>query len=181
MTKLYNCSYLSVSSWNVQGLRSNELNKLNDPEFLNEIKNHHIIGLCETHSSADQHINVDGFFTFQINRPKSGNKRHGGIAILVRNEIRQGVKFYAGKTNDIAWICLRKEFFHTEKDIYIAMIYISPANSTYTKQLDYNIFDILEDEIAEDGKYVERSSQDKVSPCMFGKQLLELSLLVSKL
>jgi hypothetical protein len=57
-------------------------------------------------------------------------------------------KLHSTKVNDIAWICLKKELFHTDNDMYLAMAYISPANSTYTKQLNYNPFDIIEDEIA---------------------------------
>ena len=147
-TNLYNCSYLSIVSWNVQGIRSLEMNKMNDPLFLKEIEKHHIIGLCETHSDANTHINVDGFSAFQINRDKSGKKSHGGIAILVRKEISSGVKFLKARTNDMAWVCLKKDFFHTKNDIYMAMIYISPANSTYTKQLEYDVFEVIEDEIA---------------------------------
>jgi exonuclease III len=146
-------SHLSIASWNVQGLIGKSYNKLKDPSFLQELKKHHVIALIETHCTTDTSITIPGYYTHQVCRPKSNSKAHGGIAILVRSELRAGIKFYHATTNDIIWVCLKKEFFNTNQDIYIGAVYLSPVNSTYTKKLDYNPFDIQEKELA---KYCEK-------------------------
>jgi exonuclease III len=140
-------THLSIASWNVQGLISKETNKIDDPNFIHEIQKHHIIALQETHTTSDMYINVPGYYTYQVSRPHVGRKAHGGIAILVKNELRAGVRFLSAETTDLVWVCLKKEFFHTARDVYVGAIYISPYNSSYTKRLEYNHFDVVEQEI----------------------------------
>ena len=112
-------SHLSIASWNVQGLLNKEGIKTEDPFFVNEIKKHHIVALQETHSVSYMSIIVPGYYSYQVSRPKSGNKAHGGIAILVRDDLRAGVKFYPAEISDILWVCLKKGFFNTNNDVYI--------------------------------------------------------------
>jgi len=75
-------SHISVASWNIQGIKSKELNKVEDCKFISEIKKHHIVALQETHCSPNNYIQIDGYCTHQLNRPLSGKKAHGGIAFL---------------------------------------------------------------------------------------------------
>ena len=148
MNSSHYISHLSVGSWNVQGLKGSSYNKLDDPTFIKEISKHHVIGLVETHCTHDSDLTVPGYCSYQACRPKSGNKAHGGVVALVKTELKKGVKFYPARTNDLVWVCLKKEFFNTNEDIYIAVVYLSPINSTYAKRLDYDVFDVLEQEIA---------------------------------
>jgi len=143
MRNLYNISHLSVASWNVQGLGS----KVTDQTFLNEIRKHHILALVETHCTSDMHIAIEGYYTYQVNRSKTGNKAHGGIAFIVKNELRPGIKFYSAQSNDLLWIHLKKDFFRLQSDIFIGAVYISPLNSSYSKKLEYDPFEIIEQEI----------------------------------
>ena len=136
-------SHLSIASWNVQGLKA----KLNDPCFITEVKKHHIIALVETHYDDNTQLALEGYCVYQVNRAKSGHKAHGGIAIFVKKELRPGIKFYPAQSNDLLWVCLKKEFFNTLAHVFIGAVYISPANSSYTKKLDYDPFDIIESEI----------------------------------
>ena len=99
-TNLY-MSHLSIASWNVQGLKGVSYNKLDDPDFIQEICKHHVIGLVETHCAPGTNVTVPGYISYQACRHKSDNKAHGGIAILVRNELRPGIKFYHASTNEI--------------------------------------------------------------------------------
>lgn len=140
-------SHLSIASWNVQGLYNQDLNKLEDPLFLKEIRKHHIVAVQETHCAPDYYIHVDGYCSHQANRPLTGNVAHGGVGFLVKKEIRRGVKFITGATNDIIWLCLKKDFFNLPKDIYIACIYIPPVNSTYSQKLNYKPYEIIEKEV----------------------------------
>ncbi len=136
-------SHLSVATWNIQGLIGTTFNKLKDSSFIAEVRKHHIIGLTETHGLPEDNITLSGYQAFHICRQKSGQKRHGGIAFLVKKEIKQGVKFLSSETRDIAWAILSKDFFGIEQDLYIGLVYFSPVNSSYAKKLEYNPFDQL--------------------------------------
>ena len=146
MNKKY-LSHLSIATWNIHGIKSKELNKLDDTTFIDEIRKHHIIALQETHCTPDSFIHVDGYHTFQVNRPLSGNKAHGGLAFLVKNELRRGIRLISGSTCDTLWLCMKKDFFKTDKDIYLGTVYISPINSTYTQKLDHSMFEVIESEL----------------------------------
>ena len=115
---------MSVASWNIQGLGNAMCRKLDDNTFINEISKHHIVGLQETHATVDTQIVVNGYHSCQVVRPKSKNVSHGGIAILVKNELRKAVKFYQSPTPDFAWVKLDQTFFGLEKDLIIGFIYI---------------------------------------------------------
>ncbi len=142
-----NMSHLSVPTWNIQGLIGTTFNKLHESSVITEIQKHHVIGLTETHTLPEDNIFLPGYHAYHICRQKSLQKRHGGIAFLVRDEIREGVKFYPSDSKDIAWAILKKEFFGLDKDIYIGLVYFSPANSSYATRLEYNPFDKLMGEI----------------------------------
>ena len=57
----------------------------------------------------------------------------GGMLLLVKNDIRQGVKISNTEDPDILGITLRKEFFNLPEDTLIWFAYASPVNSPYTK------------------------------------------------
>jgi len=46
------------------------------------------------------------------------------------------------------WILLRKEFFYISDNIYIAIVYASPHNYTYTLKQDKTVFDYLEHDLS---------------------------------
>lgn len=121
-------SFLSICSWNVGGLTSRTVNKLHDVNFIAELLPHDIVFLCETHTGYDTSISLDGFQHFPICRPISTNNRYyGGLALLIRKTIRNGVKILSNSSSEYQWIKLSKTFFHLEKDIFICFSYISPC------------------------------------------------------
>ncbi len=136
-------SHLSIATWNIQGIRNTSLDKTVDEDFINEIKPHHIIGLTETHCSPGELLSVPGYHAMLSCRNRSHTKAHGGIAVLVKNEIRKGIKLIQGNSQDTIWICLNQNFFNTDQDIYIGTVYLSPANSSYSQKLEYSPFELL--------------------------------------
>ena len=100
--------YLSIASWNIQGIN------------------------YKTHSTPDQKIHVDGYCTYQVNRPKSGKSYHGGIAILVRDYLRKGITYSKSSSQDIVWVKLENNFFKFEHDIYLAVVYMHPHRNHHT-------------------------------------------------
>ena len=140
--------YISIASWNVQGWKSKDFHKTDDPDFLDEIKKHHIIAIQETHCAPNTYFQVPGYYVHQVNRKLSGKKAHGGIAFLVKNELKNGIKFINTTSNDMLWLCMKKHYFNIPDDIYVGTAYVSPFNSSYTRKCDSNPFDLIENEIS---------------------------------
>ena len=61
-------------------------------------------------------------------RPISSNNRYyGGLAILIRKSIRNGIKILKNTSSEFQWIKLLKNAFNLEKDLFICFSYISPC------------------------------------------------------
>ena len=93
LKKCIHKSYISFASWNVHGLKNKDMSKANDPSFVREISKHDIIALQETHLTSDMHFYIPGYVIHQANRPIAGVKSHGGVAFLVKESLKPGIKF----------------------------------------------------------------------------------------
>ena len=136
-------SYLSVASWNVRGIQSQNFSKLDDETFLKEISKHDIIALQETHMKLDMHFHIPGYIVYQANRPQA----HGGVAFVIKEEFKNCVESIKAKCNDLLWLRLKKEYFKLQEDIYLCSVYISPSNSTYSKKCNASPYEFLESEV----------------------------------
>ena len=89
---------ISICSWNAQGIANKLGCKLEDDRVIKVFKQHDIVCLTETHR-VEYDINIPGFCSFQINRPKvkKARKGSGGIVVLVKKELRKGVTFIKSK------------------------------------------------------------------------------------
>ena len=105
------------------------------------------MGLLETKVTEDFEIKLDGYHTIRRDRDKTNNAAHGGIAILIKHHIKQGVTEYKCKSPDILAIRLNKSFFNLDKDIYVVYLYISPYNSTFTKKSAVDPFDLIDEDV----------------------------------
>ena len=141
---------LSIGAWNVNGIKSQIQNKLGNNQFNEKLSKHDIVCLIETHAGPDTVIQMKGYHTFQVNRPRSTGalRNSGGLAILVKKSIKKGVKFYNSSSPELAWLKLSKEYFKLEVDIFVACVYIPPRNSTYFQKQSTDMFDILESKLA---------------------------------
>ena len=142
-----------ICTWNIQGAIHKELgNKLDDSEVFNTIKENDITCLLETHADSNSNLDVQGYETTSVNKTKIWccHKHLGGITILVRDEIKKGVKMIrsAALPHDVVWVKLDKIYFRQMCDIFIAFTYISPSNSTYSQRQDHDMFSLLESEVA---------------------------------
>lgn len=83
--------FLTISSWNINGLESKtngvKSNKIHDPEVINTLNKFDLIGLMETHAGSETEISLQDYYVFRKDRPKHKKawKSSGGIAVLVRN------------------------------------------------------------------------------------------------
>ena len=65
--------------------------------------------------------------------------------MLIKHHISKGVKIIDKSLSDMMWLKLNHSYFGFENDIYLCALYLSPANSSYTRRndMDSKIFDKL--------------------------------------
>lgn len=140
---------IEIISWNIRGLKSNSTNKIQDPEFLNNIDGAHILTITETHSPEEEEIEIPGY-----NLITKGSRRNkedkGGVAIYAKNNISKYVQSVTKSSADLVWCMLPKNHFGGDSDIYIACFYSSrdSVNSRYIRSITENPFVTLERDTA---------------------------------
>ncbi len=117
-------------SWNIQSPSNCEGNKFHIKEFTYVLQTNDFIGLQETRSD----VHLSGYRT-ECN--KRQDNKCGGVAILVKNEYKEGIEFIKdSKFSDYLVCRLKKTFFRQEKDIFIVNVYVRPYNSTDSTTID---------------------------------------------
>ena len=68
----------------------------------------------------------EGFYSFSKSRKKSKRARHysGGISILVKQNLKRGVKIIDEKCEGFLWVKLCKDFSRFPQDIFVCSVYI---------------------------------------------------------
>ena len=146
-----NC--FSISTWNINGLEYKshgvKINKLHDQEVCGILKQSDCIGLVETHADSKTDIDLPGYYVFRKDRPKNRKawKSSGGIAVLVKESLRNMLKFEPISDSDITWVRIQKELTKLLCDIYVAFVYLPPVNSSYGKVNGKEIMQKLEKQI----------------------------------
>lgn len=155
MVQVYKKKNLKISSWNINGYICKGFRKFKDATFLEKLKQNDIFCLQETHCDLKNCLKLPDFPrpVHLIRSKKKNGKRYGGLSVYIRNTIRKGVKFLEHATNDFVWLKLDKTYFGLAEDVFICFAYIPPDNSTYTKKLNFDILEYIENDIA---KYSEK-------------------------
>ena len=103
-----------ISCWNINGLEYRNLgvkcNKLHDGEVIETLKRSDCVGLIETHAHQSTDISLPGYIVFRKDRPKHKKawKSSGGIAVLIKESIRNMFKFDPISDTDIIWVRIQK-------------------------------------------------------------------------
>ena len=144
--------HLSIGSWNICGAK----NKLNDPDFLELLKEHDIIILGETFADGDT-VHVDGYKCknlFRNAKHKKARRNSGGISVLTKNNIAAFIKPVLTTAEHFIWIRISKELTGYTSDTFCCCAYIPPVNSPYYESHpDINLFDLLKDDISKFSKH----------------------------
>ena len=151
------CKHINVGYWNVHGLvekvNNTAFNKLSDIDFVRVLKRMDLFCLSETHVGPDLNIALDNYYVYKSCRKISANNRFfGGFCIFISNFIRKGIKVIRNNHQDIVWLKLRNNFFKLNKDLYICFTYISPSNSSYYRNNDFDsesVFYLIKQDCAE--------------------------------
>ena len=141
---------LKVCHWNIEGLQSRIVGpKCDDDNFLKVVAGHDVIILTETHADSDTYIKIPGYYSFHIKRPKHINaKKHsGGIAIIVKDNLKDSVTFIKSATTSIGWLKLNKDVAEMNEDLFIGAVYFSPINSSFSERNDKDEWAILSQEM----------------------------------
>ena len=94
---------------------------------------HDILCLVETHCSYSDTIDLEHYSVVNNIRPKTAKavKHSGGLTVLVKKSLRPGISFLPMHNTEFMWLKLDKSFFKYDSGTYLAVVYISPENSSY--------------------------------------------------
>ena len=141
---------ISIAAWNIDGYK----NKIDHPDFYNEILQHHILFLTETHSN-DNSLQIEGFKTTNVCFQKKSGKRGKtpyGISVLIKNNISKYVTVVRVTKKHFIWVKISKTLTGYANDAFCCGLYIPPAGSIYyTRHPDTNLFDSLNSDISHFG------------------------------
>lgn len=144
---IYNNS-IKFCYWNIGGLNTHKLNKIEDNSFIKEIQQYDVVILAETHIGYNSPIVIEHFNYFPVCREISSNGRHyGGLAILRKNYLKNYIKILPTSCKDYQWLRFDKHFFNLQSDLYLCAVYIPPENSSYTQKLNYDILETIEKDV----------------------------------
>ena len=112
---------------NVEDLKG----KLLDSDFLDTISCFDFVTSVETWLPTTYDFQLNDFYYFSVLRNKHNTAKRfsGGINLLVRKELRKGIKIIDDKHEALLWWKMSKEYFSMLHDIFIWSTYIPPSNS----------------------------------------------------
>ena len=145
---------IRIAVWNIQGIFTRKYgkrsSKILDSRFMKRLQSFDILCLQEIQCGPHDLTHLQkGYQVHSFHRKISDNKRYyGGSVIFIKNTISVGVQILNELDGDKIWIKLLKEFFGAEKDIFICFCYVPPRTSTYKRNLRYDCFQLLENEIS---------------------------------
>ena len=62
---------------------------------------------------------MDGFLCFRKDRTNANKKRSsGGIIVMYKNHLKDGISFYNSSHDGSIWIKLDKDFFTLQSELY---------------------------------------------------------------
>jgi exonuclease III len=138
---------VSVLSWNIHGLTDL---KRSSSEFTNILSSFDICFLFETWTKLSSNITLDGYLSFNFFRKfqhRNARRCSGGIAIYIKDHLKNGIEIIRNHYDTIIWIKLNHAFFNTARDIYICGSYIWGEDSPVYNTINVDLFDILENDI----------------------------------
>jgi exonuclease III len=143
--------HLKICSFNIQGGLER---KFEFHDVCSLIDQYHLVCIQETWLVDSSYLKVKGYGIFRSDRGSHKKKQtgSGGVVVLYRSELTKGLKKISSKLKDILWIRLDKHFFKLENDVYIANCYLPPEDSVIHKDLEGDVFDILNEEISKYSK-----------------------------
>ena len=70
------------------------------------------------------------------------------ICVTLFLELKKKLSVFDKSNENILWIKIGKDSLNNKSNTYIACIYNSPKNSTYTKENECNVLQLIQEQIA---------------------------------
>ena len=144
-------SFIKIKAWNIFGvfkkINGFQYSKLQDPDFIEHVKNFQIFGLIETHHTDEDidKMQIFGFKCFQTCRKKQKfGRKHGGLTIYVKNTILPGVLKLPLPGSETIILKLKSEYFNLTRDLLVSFSYCAPAGSSYLARTQFDPWADLE-------------------------------------
>ena len=139
--------YLKIGFFNINSLIGETTS---DPDFKSLIEKYDIISLSETwHQNSDcikkikENFPPNFRFIDNARKKKKKNKckrNSGGILVCYKQVLHKHITIIDRKTENMIWIKIHKDFLNQKQNLFVGGIYISPINSSYTKNTDEDTF-----------------------------------------
>ena len=121
-------------------------------EFSNILCKHDIVFLYETWCDEESDIDISGYVTHNFYRKfkhRKARRSSGGVALLYKEEIKDGIEILANHHDSVIWLRLDKGFFHLDKDVFICGIYLWGEDSPCYNAVHVDFFELLQQDINE--------------------------------
>ena len=114
--------------------------------------------MLETRLPTDEQVNFEGYTSFSLYRRKNprAKRASGGITLLVKEQLFQGVTICKCDDDRFLWWKLDRNFFGLTDDIFVCSVYLPPYTSkTYVSESNkdrINCFITFRDQLSYFGK-----------------------------
>lgn len=118
---------LKICFINVNGLGR----KSKYPEFIKFINNFDMVGISESNMSEHDDITLENFTILKTKERPFSIKASGGITVLVKNYIKDFVKYIHTESDFVVWAELDKVLTGYKSNLIIGTVYIPGETSNY--------------------------------------------------
>ena len=142
---------LNVCVWNVHGLITRRLNKLNHPQFTQLINGHDVCLLSETWTNERCDLHLPGYNYKAIHRTikKRGTVRDsGGLLLYFKSELKDAVDILHNFEDHFLWIKLNGDKLGWDNNIFVCLCYVIPRSSLRQDLVETHAFYRISDDIA---------------------------------
>ena len=84
---------------------------------------------------------------YKKNKKRKG-RTSGGIVVYYKKELKNNLTFFEKSFENILWVKIANVYLHTDREVYLAALYNSPKHSNYIKENNYNVLDILREQLS---------------------------------
>ncbi len=145
---------LKILTWNIRCISTtNALGqkslKTKVQEIYHKFVSHDIVCLQETWCTDDEARSLEDenfkvLFSNRKYRDPNAKRISGGVIVMVKKHIWKGVKKMLSSSDDVLWIKLDKNFFKSDRDIFLACSYLPPQGSSIFAWYNVDVCEMLE-------------------------------------
>lgn len=111
------------------------------PEFVELVRKHDILCVCETKLDKEDVISCDGYTFINEPRKQAYYRKSGGLGLFIRDNLIKFVEILRSTTEYISWIKISKQLLKTEDDLLLGTVYIPPQQSRFFNEDELELLD----------------------------------------